>query len=101
MPAYPLVHQPISPGMQLINPMNPTGFNPGIPYQMMPMNPPIAINYPQQPPPPPPLPISPLNSTLSHNAQPFQPQQQTTSAQSVDRQTLQFVPGQVLRNMPK
>lgn len=39
-------------------------------------------------------------STLSYDAAPFQPQQ-TISPHSTERETLQFIPSQVLRNIPK
>lgn len=39
-------------------------------------------------------------SSLSGDAQPFEPKQ-TTNKQPVDKQTLQFIPNQVLRNIPK
>jgi hypothetical protein len=46
------------------------------------------------------VPMRPLTSSLSYDAVPFQPQQ-TTPPHVTDRETVQFIPSQVLRNIPK
>lgn len=112
----PPQYQPMSPsfhpGMQQFNPM---GFDPtngmsifppqGFPipgYPIIPMGTPITANYEQQQ-------QTPSTSTrtnqfasssLSYDAQPFEPQQ-TPSPRSTNKETLQFIPSQVLRNIPK
>jgi hypothetical protein len=114
------------PGMQQFNPMHPMEFNefndvqsfppydlpppgtfPG--YPIGPMGTPTPVNYGQQqqqqfPTQMQNVPMGPSQFTptspLSAEAPPFQPQQ-TTSPGSANKQTLQFVPSQVLRNIPK
>jgi len=106
---------PFQPGMQQFNPMELEGFN-GIPpfspydlplsdYPIGPMGPSIPINYEQQVSPQiPNVPMRPRElastSSLSYDAPPFEPQK-TSSSGSTNRQTLQFIPSQVLRNIPK
>jgi hypothetical protein len=106
---------PFQPGMRQFNPMELEGFN-GIPpfspydlplsgYPIGPMGHSIPINYEQQVSPQiPNVPMRPREfastSSLSYDAPPFEPQK-TSSSGSTNRQTLQFIPSQVLRNIPK
>jgi hypothetical protein len=47
------------------------------------------------------VPMGPSTSSLSYDAVPFQPQQTTPPPHVTDRETVQFIPSQVLRNIPK
>jgi hypothetical protein len=99
------------PGMQQFNPVGFDEFN-GVPYDLTlsgypiePMGPSMPINYEQQlPTQTPNVPTRPVQFTstspLSCDAPIFQPQQ-TASSSPTNRQTLQFIPSQVLRNIPK
>jgi hypothetical protein len=126
MSSYPLGYQQLSsnllpqPGMQPFNSMQynesngmpvflpyelpPPGTVPG--YAIEPLGIPAPRNYEQQQ-----VPLStqnissgptspPVASTLSYDAVPFQPQQMTPPSPT-QKQTLQFIPSQVLRNIPK
>jgi len=108
-------HLSFQPDMQQFNPMGFDGFN-GVTsfpphdlsfsgYPIEPLGPSMPINYEQQfPTQTPNVPMGKVQftptSSLSYDAPPFQPQQ-TTSFSPTNRQTLQFIPSQVFRNMPK
>jgi len=127
-PFSPLpAHFSFQPSMQQFNPMYPMGYGefndvpPFVPYDLPPpnafsgypiesMGTSMPINYEQQqqqqqyPTQMQNVPKGPdqliSNSSLSHLAAPFEPQQ-TNSTRSTNIQTLQFIPSQVLRNIPK
>ena len=117
----PSMHLQPQSGMQQFNPMQytesngmpvflpyelpPSGTVPG--YAIGPFGSPATSNYEQQQQQQVSMPTHNISSgptspsTLSYDAVPFQPQQTTPPPPQTSKQTLQFIPSQVLRNIPK